>query len=351
MLFDALTFPDINPAALTLGPFELFGLELGPFPLRWYALAYIAGLVLGWRWMVHLIRSKQIWGGAKPALSVPQADDYLMWATLGVILGGRLGYVFFYKPDMIWLDPAQILQIWSGGMSFHGGLIGVALATFWFARRLHVDEDAYLAAVRAKALKKAPEKPQKGLIQIKGIGWIKSSDNDEAMNNTRTQRIDLMRLGDVVAVCAPIGLFFGRIANFINAELYGRATTLPWGMVFPANGYDWNERRWRWEVLTQPRHPSQLYEAVLEGLALFAILNVATWKFKSLQRPGLNIGLFLLSYGLFRALLETVREPDAHMPEALRGIITMGMLLSLPMIAVGAWLIWRAYKTPAVATA
>lgn len=260
------------------------------FPIRWYALAYIAGLLLGWRYMVALSRRPAIWnapGTKKPQapFSEPQVDDLLIWATLGVIGGGRLGYVIFYMPEMIWTRPQDIiLGITDGGMAFHGGLIGVSLALFVYARR---------------------------------------------------HKLDLWRIADAAAVVTPIGLFFGRMANFINGELWGRASDVPWAMVFP------NDR------LCLPRHPSQLYEAALEGLILFAIINIATWKYRALEKPGLNAGLFLLFYGLFRALMETVREPDAHMPEFLRGYITMGMLLSLPMIALGAWLVWRNFKPAA----
>ncbi len=295
----AIQFPNIDPAALTLPGFDLFGSAWGPFHLRWYALAYIAGLVLGWRWMVWLIRRDRLWAPGKTPMNVLQADDFLFWATLGVILGGRLGYVLFYKPDMIWLHPAEILQIWQGGMSFHGGLIGVTLASFWFARK---------------------------------------------------NKIPLLGLGDLAAAAAPIGLFFGRIANFINGELWGRHTDAPWGVIFC------NERVREMSYGScpagaDPRHPSQLYEATLEGVVLFAIIAVLTLRYDALRRPGMNTGAFLVCYGLFRLALEFVREPDSHMPEALRGFVTMGMLLSLPMIAAGAWLILRAQKLPVVKSA
>ena len=295
----AIQFPNIDPAALTLPGFELFGREWGPFPLRWYALAYIAGLVLGWRWMVYLIRKERIWAPGKAPMTALQADDFLFWATLGVIFGGRIGYVLFYKPDMIWKAPLEILQIWQGGMSFHGGLIGVALAAFYFAR---------------------------------------------------SNKIPLLNLGDIAAAATPIGLFFGRIANFINGELWGRQTDAPWGMIFC------NERLRQANygscpAGTDPRHPSQLYEAALEGVALFAIINLLTLRYDSLRRPGLNTGVFLVAYGFFRFLMEFVREPDQHMPEALRGFVTMGMLLSIPMILIGAWLIRRALAQPAAKAA
>ncbi len=283
MLDFALQFPNLDPVAL----------QLGPFALRWYALAYIAGLVLGWRYMIHLIRKEQLWSPGKAPITAAEADDYLFWATLGVIVGGRLGYVLFYMlPDPlsranIAADPLLIFKTWEGGMAFHGGLAGVILATLWFCRKRM------------------------------GI---------------------LLSVGDMVAACAPIGLFFGRIANFVNGELWGRESSLPWAMIFPTGG-------------PVPRHPSQIYEAILEGIVLFAILFVSTHRFGALKKPGLNTGIFLIGYGVFRALIELVREPDMQMPDALRGYVTMGMLLSLPMIAAGAWLIWRAQRTPQAQTA
>ena len=343
MLEAALQFPNIDPVALHLGTLPIGdGIRLD---LRWYALAYIAGLFLGWRWMVWLIRRDRLWAPGKPSLSAPMADDFLFWATLGVILGGRLGYVLFYKPDMIWRSPGDILQIWEGGMSFHGGLLGVALAAIWFARQLHVDEDQFVSLARKHAAESPPEGKRAEWTRYAGVGWIPKKQAEALREKAKTQKVDLLRLGDLAAAAAPIGLFFGRIANFINGELWGRATDAPVGMVFC------NETLMRMHggfcpAGAEPRHPSQLYEAALEGLVLFAIIYLATLKFDSLKRPGLNVGLFLVFYGLFRALLETVREPDAHMPEALRGVITMGMLLSIPMILIGAWLIWRAGKKP-----
>lgn len=283
------SFDLIDPVLFTIGPdgFNLGTHQPAWFALRWYALAYIAGLMLGWRYMVALSRRPGMWhapGTKKPTspFTEEQVDDLLIWATLGVIGGGRLGYVIFYMPEMIWTRPQDIiLGITDGGMAFHGGLMGVSLALILYARR---------------------------------------------------HKLDLWRIADAAAVVTPIGLFFGRMANFINGELWGRASDVAWAM------------RFRDDPLCLPRHPSQLYEAALEGVALFAIINYATWKLRSLEKPGLNAGLFLLFYGLFRAILETVREPDAHMPEFLRGYVTMGMLLSLPMIALGAWLVWRNLK-------
>jgi phosphatidylglycerol:prolipoprotein diacylglycerol transferase len=283
-------FPNLDPVLLTIGPFKL----------RWYALAYIAGLMIGWRYIVQICKTPRLWSGRPAAMTEPQADDFLFWATLGVILGGRFGYVLFYMlPDafsreMLAHAPWKVFAIWEGGMSFHGGLIGVTLAVVLFAR---------------------------------------------------AHKIALLSVGDLAACAAPIGLFFGRLANFVNAELYGRATDAPWAINFPIKN-----AAGQIVDYTGPVHPSQLYEAFLEGLVLFAVLRFATHHRLSLSRPGLTAGLFLLGYGVFRALVELVREPDRQMPEALRGMITMGMLLCVPMIVGGAWLMWRASK-PNQATA
>jgi len=343
----ALQFPNIDPVALHLGTLPIGdGIRLD---LRWYALAYIAGLFLGWRFMVWLIRRDQLWTPGKPAMSVPQVDDFLFWATLGVIFGGRLGYILFYKIDMLWTDPAQIPQIWQGGMSFHGGLIGVAVAAWWFARQLHVDEEKFAALAKKHAVETPPEGKKSDYVRFSGIGWLPKKEAEDLRAKTKTDKIDLLRLGDLAAAAAPIGLFFGRIANFINGELWGRTTEGPLGMIFC------NETLMRLHggcpAGMEPRHASQLYEAALEGVVLFALITVATLKFDSLRRPGLNVGIFLVAYGLFRALLETVREPDGHMPEALQGVVTMGMLLSIPMIILGAWLIRRALQQPKQAAA
>ena len=265
-----MPFPNFDPVLI----------HLGPFAIRWYALAYIAGILLGWRYGVALIRNAKLWPSAAPPVSVPQIDDLILWVTLGIILGGRLGYVLFYGRGAFLADPLEIVKVWHGGMSFHGGFLGVVLAIVGFAI---------------------------------------------------VNKIDMIRLGDLVAPCVPIGLFFGRIANFINGELWGRPTKLPWGIIFP-NAPD-----------ALPRHPSQLYEAGLEGLVLFAILRLATHRLHWLRLRGATTGLFILMYGIFRIALENVRQPDAgfdHMPFGL----TMGILLSTPMVLVGAWLIWRARR-------
>jgi len=350
MIEAAMQFPDINPAAFTLPSFELFGNTWGPFPLRWYALAYIAGLVLGWRYMVWLIRRDKLWAPGRPAMSVPQADDFLFWATLGVILGGRLGYVLFYKPNIIWEAPLEVFQIWQGGMSFHGGLLGVLAAAVWFARQKHVNEEQF-ASLSKKHLVAEPPAGAKGeYTRIGPQGWLKKDEAEKLREKAKTDTVDLLRLGDLAAAAAPIGLFFGRIANFINGELWGRTTDGPFGVIF-CNETIMRLNYGACPAGVTPRHPSQLYEAALEGVLLFAIITIATLKFDSLRRPGTNVGLFLVFYGLSRFVLEFVREPDAHMPAALRDHITMGMLLSIPMILIGAWLLRRAFTQPKLAAA
>jgi phosphatidylglycerol---prolipoprotein diacylglyceryl transferase len=266
-----VTFPNIDPVLI----------QIGPFAIRWYALAYVATILLGWRYTVGAIRNAKLWSYRPPPATVEQIDDLILWLTLGVIVGGRLGHVLFYTPTLIWTDPIEILKIWHGGMSFHGGALGVLVAGLIFAR---------------------------------------------------TNRLDALRLGDLIVAAEPIGGFLVRIANFINGELWGRPTTAPWGMVFPGAG-------------PLPRHPSQLYEAALEGVALFLALRWATHGRKWLNRRGVVMGLFLTGYGLVRISLENVREPDSYMPHFPLGL-TMGMMLSIPMVLVGLWLIWRGLREP-----
>lgn len=266
-----MTFPNIDPV--------LF--QIGPFAIRWYALAYVATILLGWRYTVNNVRNAKLWAHRPPPATGEQIDDLILWLTLGVIVGGRLGHVFFYTPSLIWTDPVEILKTWHGGMSFHGGALGVLVAGLLFAR---------------------------------------------------AKKIDALRLGDVIVAAEPIGGFLVRIANFINGELWGRPTTAPWGMVFPDAG-------------PLPRHPSQLYEAALEGVVLFCVLRWATHGKKWLNRRGVVMGVFLVGYGLIRISLENVREPDSYMPNFPLGL-TMGMMLSAPMVLIGAWLIWRGLKEP-----
>ncbi len=261
----AIAFPMIDPVLV----------EIGPLAIRWYALAYIAGLVLGWRYMMWL--AKQAGSLIKPK----DADDFLVWAVFGVILGGRLGYVVFYKPEYYLANPSEIIQTWQGGMSFHGGFLGVLFATWLFCR----------------------------LRDIRFWAFI-----------------------DLAAVVTPFGLFFGRIANFINSELWGRTTDVAWGVVFPNGG-------------PYPRHPSQLYEAALEGLVLLVVLHLV-WRRESLRNtPGVISGAFLIGYGLSRIIVEFYREPDAHLGFLLGGA-TMGQLLSIPMVLAGVGLIAYARKRP-----
>jgi phosphatidylglycerol:prolipoprotein diacylglycerol transferase len=256
----AIPFPAIDPVLI----------EIGPLAIRWYALAYIAGLLIGWRMMRVFVAKSPV------SMSERDVDDFLVWATFGVILGGRIGYVLFYNPAFYLHNPVAVLRVWEGGMSFHGGLTGVLVAMWLFARK-------------------------------RGLSFL--------------------RLGDAVAVVTPIGLFFGRIANFINGELWGRVTDVPWAMVFPRGG-------------PLPRHPSQLYEAFLEGLVLFAILWIASRNEGLRARPGYLGGIFLIGYALARAVSEFFREPDAYYALGAIGI-TIGQLLSLPFFLFGLWLVIR----------
>ena len=288
-----IPFPDIAPEIFSI---SLFGFELA---LRWYALAYIVGIVIGWRLAVQAVRTARLWHEGTPTMTPGQIEDLLTWVIIGVILGGRLGYVAFYQTSYYLANPSQILAVWQGGMSFHGGLIGVILA---------------------------------GLIY--------------------TWRHSIPRLGaaDIMALGVPPGLLLGRLANFINAELWGRPTTLPWGVAFPTEAAQSCPGI---EGLCA-RHPSQLYEAGLEGLLLGAVLIWLVWRCDALKRPGLVAGTFFAGYGLSRFLVEFVRQPDAQFvsdgnPLGLAWQIggwglTMGQILCLPMIVVGAWLIRRATR-------
>lgn len=259
----ALTYPTIDPVLI----------EIGPFAIRWYALSYIAGILLAWRYMVVLARRSPV------EITKAHTDDFIVWATFGVVLGGRFGYVIFYKADYFLDHPLEAFAVWQGGMSFHGGLLGVIFAIWLFSR-------------------------------LRNYSWI--------------------AIGDIVACTAPIGLCLGRIANFINGELYGRVTDSPLGMVFPGGG-------------PLPRHPSQLYQAALEGLLLFVILAWLASRPGVFERRGLLSGVFLTGYGIARPVAEFFREPDAHIGFLVMGS-TMGQWLSLPLLAVGIWLIFRSRK-------
>jgi len=243
------------------------GIDLGFFTLRWYSLAYLAGIVLGYWHLTRMIRAP----GAPMAQR--HADDLFFYCTVGIILGGRLGYATFYAPEL-WAQPLELLKLWNGGMSFHGGLIGTVVA----------------------------------------IGWVAWRGG-----------LPFLRVADYIAVCVPFGLFFGRLANFVNGELWGRVASpdVAWAMVFPDGG-------------PLPRHPSQLYEAVLEGLVLMIVLLLLFWKTQARFRPGLLVGVFTLGYGLARFTVEYYREPDAQLQElALRTGLSMGQWLTIPMMLLG----------------
>jgi phosphatidylglycerol---prolipoprotein diacylglyceryl transferase len=269
-----LPFPAIDPVAV----------QLGPFAIRWYALSYVTGILLGWWYMLRLVADGRLWGEGEHARSPLQkrdVDDLILWVTLGIVLGGRIGYVLFYNLPYFAAHPAEIVRIWTGGMSFHGGFLGVVLAVLLFAR------------MRGRPVS---------------------------------------ALADICAATAPIGLMLGRIANFINGELWGRPADVPWAMVFPLAG-------------PEPRHPSQLYQATMEGLILFLALWLLTHRFESLRRPWMTTGAFLIGYGIARIVGEQFRMPDVQIG-FLWGGLTMGMLLSAPMVLIGAGVVAFALKRP-----
>ena len=258
------TLPDVGPLGLDPVIFHI-----GGFALRWYSIAYLAGIVVGWWYLTRLV--------AQPGAPMARrhAEDMVFYATLGIILCGRFAYIAFYRPEIL-QHPIEILKLWEGGMSFHGGVIGVSLGIFYLC-------------------------------------W--------------KNKLNWLRVHDYVACCIPFGLFFGRLANFVNGELWGRPTSLPWGVLFPTGG----------DVL---RHPTQLYEAALEGIVLFAILWFLFWKTEARYQPGKLVGTFLFGYGVSRFLVELVREPDAQLVEfAQRTGLHMGQWLSIPMILGGLYLI------------
>ncbi len=271
-MIPVLVYPQFDPIML----------RFGPIAIHWYAMAYITGLVLGWRLLRRLVREA-------PAVATPlQVDDFLSWATLGVVIGGRLGYVLFYQPGLYFHHPLWALEVWQGGMSFHGGLLGVAVAIAWYCRG---------------------------------------------------QGIDMFRFADRLAVTVPIGLGLGRVANFINGELWGRPAPawLPIAMIYPQSGSD------------VPRYPSELIEMTLEGIVLFAVLYTLSRRPSWRERSGLLTGCFLLGYGIARTTGEFFRQPDPFLGYLVGGL-TMGQILSFPMILAGAWLIrvaWR--RAPAAA--
>ncbi len=268
-----LPFPNIDPVALSLGPISI----------KWYGLAYACGLLLGWQYVRQMLANARLWPNGSAPVDVEKTDDLLLYMTLGVVLGGRLGYVLFYKPADYLASPIDIFKVWNGGMSFHGGFIGSIIAILYFAR-------------------------QHGAPPL--------------------------RILDLAAAATPIGLLFGRLANFINSELWGRPSNVAWAMVFPDR-----------DAGDMPRHPSQLYEASLEGAALFIVCWWLIYKRGAFRHPGLVAGVFTAGYGAARAFCELFREPDpGHW--ATSGLMTAGILYSLPMIAAGLWLVQRARTTP-----
>lgn len=249
--------------------------EIGPLSVRWYGLAYMAGLLLGWLYIKRLLMTGKLWGG-QPPLTIDHADSMLLWATIGVVVGGRLGFVLFYEPSYFIQHPLEAFALWHGGMAFHGGLVGTGVAMWLFSR---------------------------------------------------ANKVSFFQVTDVVSAAVPIGLFFGRIANFINAEVVGRASDVPWAMVFPGAG-------------PEPRHPSQLYEAALEGIVLFLVIRYFTHSRLVLRWPGYTTGLFLIGYGLARIFCELFREYDATQYFTFGSYLTTGMIYSLPMVLLGIYFLY-----------
>ncbi|SMC61510.1 prolipoprotein diacylglyceryl transferase [Rhizobium sp. RU36D] len=274
-LFAILPFPSIDPVALSIGPLSI----------HWYGIAYVVGIMLGWLVARDMASRDRLWHGSQSQITRAHLDDFLVWAAIGIVLGGRVGYILFYDMAAIAANPLRAIEIWNGGMSFHGGLIGTTIAMILFARR---------------------------------------------------NGIPVWSLFDIIASVAPVGLFFGRIANFINGELWGRITDVPWAVVFPTGG-------------PFARHPSQIYEALLEGLLTLLVLQILARRFDALKAPGRITGVFIILYGCSRIAVEFFREPDAHIGYLVGNWLTMGMVLSLPMVLLGLWAVWRANRAAALA--
>ncbi|NTE86938.1 prolipoprotein diacylglyceryl transferase [Agrobacterium rubi] len=268
-----MPYPNIDPVAF----------NLGPLPIHWYGIAYVFGIMLGWYYARQLSLTDRLWPHDKSPITPVHLDDFIVWAAAGIVLGGRIGYILFYDMGAVLANPIRALQIWNGGMSFHGGLIGTTIAMLMFSRR---------------------------------------------------NGIPTWSMFDIIAAVAPIGLFFGRIANFVNGELWGRLTDVPWAFVFPTGG-------------PFPRHPSQLYEAGLEGIILLIVLAILIYGFKALKHPGTVTGVFVCGYALSRILVEFFREPDAQIGYLAGNWLTMGMVLSAPMFLLGVWAVVRARRASA----
>lgn len=290
----AIPFPDISPDLFSI---DLWGFK---FALRWYALAYIAGFVLAWYYLMYLCRRPHLWPGAQPPYRPKDLEDLLIWMVLGVILGGRFGYVFFYAPQVLITDPIEVFRIWNGGMSFHGGFLGVIISAWIFCK-------------------------------IRGLNPLSA--------------------GDGIAIAATFGIGLGRVANFVNGELWGRPTDMPWGVVFPNEAA---QDCFPKLVELCARHPSQLYEAALEGVVLFLFLAWLIFRRSALQKPGQIIAWFLIGYGAMRTFVEGFRQgdsqfvsltnPNGHILRLGDNIeslgLTMGQLLSLPMVILGLLLLF-----------
>ncbi len=272
-LLAALSFPAVDPVIF----------QIGPIAIRWYGLGYVVGILFGWWYSRRLAATPRLWANNQPAMSPTDIDDFLIWAAIGIVLGGRAGYVLFYDLPRYLAEPLAIFSVWEGGMSFHGGLLGTILAMVLFSRR---------------------------------------------------RGINTWSLFDVIAAGVPVALGLVRCANFVNSELWGRVSDVPWAFVFPNGG-------------PFPRHPSQLYEALLEGVVLFAALAWLVWARGKLKTPKFVGGAFIAGYGLARIFIEFFREPDAHIGYLLGGWLTMGMVLSLPMVLAGIWAMATAKSPPA----
>ncbi|MFC4624873.1 prolipoprotein diacylglyceryl transferase [Daeguia caeni] len=270
VLHSGLAFPDIDPVIFSIGPFAV----------HWYGLGYVVGILFAWWYGKKLLRTNRLWANNEPPMPPEALDDFVLWAALGVVLGGRLGYVLFYNFSFYLAHPLEIPAVWDGGMSFHGGIIGTTLAMILFAR---------------------------------------------------ARNIRIWSMFDTIAAGVPVGLGIVRIANFINSELWGRVSDVPWAVYFPNGG-------------PLPRHPSQLYESALEGLVLFLVLFLLIWVGNQLRKPGFVAGAFVTGYGLARIIVEFYREPDAQIGYLFGGWLTMGMVLSLPMVLLGIWAMLRANR-------
>ncbi|KAB0537630.1 MULTISPECIES: prolipoprotein diacylglyceryl transferase [Pseudochrobactrum] len=275
IMMAALPFPNIDPVLFSIGPLSV----------HWYGIGYVIGILFAWWYGKKLVNTARLWPNNNAPMDPLALDDFVLWAALGVVIGGRLGYVLFYNFGFYISNPLEIPAVWDGGMSFHGGILGTTVAMILFARK---------------------------------------------------RGIPVWSMFDTIAAGVPIGLGVVRIANFINSELWGRVSDVSWAVYFPNGG-------------PLPRHPSQLYEAALEGFVLFFVLALLIWKGNKLKAPGFIAGAFVAGYGLSRILVEFFREPDAQLGYLVGGWMTMGMVLSVPMVLLGVWAMWRGNRAAAKA--